>query len=92
MGAKADHDLWGQALAFETQYGDKAPEVIAAKIEQFREAGDTIEAGFWQQVAECLTELHAIRYPGTARRAGTVRDPSDPSVAPAPDRSPPPIV
>ena len=34
MGAKADQDLWGQALAYESRYGDRATDVIAKKIDQ----------------------------------------------------------
>lgn len=66
MGARADNDLWGQALAFECQYGDRATEVIASKIEKLRQAGEMTEADFLSQVADCLNDLHAIRYPGSA--------------------------
>lgn len=64
MGAKADQDLWGQVLAIEARYGDRGPEVIARKIEEFRLAGDYSDSEFWTSVAECLTDLHAICYPG----------------------------
>ncbi len=78
MGANADHDLWGQALAFESRYGDDAPRIIAGKIERLRASGEIAEADFWAQVAECLTDLHAIRYQGYA----TPRDVSlNPAVA-----------
>lgn len=67
MGAKADRDLWGQALAIESQYGDRGPEVIATMIKELRRAGDHADADFWGSVADCLTDLHAIRYPGRAK-------------------------
>lgn len=61
MGTKADHDLWGQAIAIESQYGDRGPEVLAQRIVELREAGELAEAEFWSQVAACLNDLHAIR-------------------------------
>lgn len=64
MGAKADHDLWGQALAFERRYGDDAPAAIARKVEQLKRDGEDREAAFWSLVEDCLRDLHAIRYPG----------------------------
>ncbi len=64
MGAKADHDLWGQALAIESRYGDSGPDVLADRIAALKSAGDEREADFWSLVADCLIELHAIRYPG----------------------------
>ncbi|WP_414712919.1 DUF6961 family protein [Sphingopyxis sp.] len=64
MGTKADHDLWGQALAIESRYGDRGLEVIARKVEDLCRAGQDSEAEFWSEVAECLTELHSIRWPG----------------------------
>lgn len=64
MGTKADHDLWGQALAVESQYGDRGPEVVAQRILELRKAGEVAEAAFWSQVVTCLNNLHAIRYPG----------------------------
>ncbi|MGN6690097.1 MAG: hypothetical protein ACTHJU_04045 [Sphingopyxis sp.] len=60
MGQKADHDLLGQALAFESRYGDLATGVIADKIAQLQAAGEADEADFWTEVADCLTNLHAI--------------------------------
>lgn len=86
MGANADHDLWGQALAFESRYGDDAPRIIAGKIEQLRASGEIAEADFWAQVAECLTDLHAIRYQGYATPREVPLDPT--VVAPAPNGSP----
>jgi hypothetical protein len=68
MGAKADHDLWGQALAIESRYGDRGPEVIATMIDELQHADNYSSAAFWTSVADCLKELHAIRYPG---RIGT---------------------
>lgn len=61
MGAKAEHDLWGQALAIENQYGDCGPDVLTERIRQLREAGEPTEADFWSEVAACLNDLHAIR-------------------------------
>ena len=61
MGTKADHDLWGQALAMESQYGDRGPEILAQRIVELREADERAEAEFWSQVAACLSDLHAIR-------------------------------
>jgi len=66
MGARADNDLWGQAFAFECQYGDRANGIIEEKIAQLTEEGETAEAAFWMEVSERLTQLHAIRYPGSA--------------------------
>ena len=62
MGAKAGHDLWEQARAFEATHGDRAPWVAAEKAAELRNAGETAEADFWAQVADCLTDLHAIRH------------------------------
>ena len=76
MGANADHDLWGQALAFESRYGDEAPRIIAGKIAQFKASGEVAEADFWAQVAECLTDLHAIRYQGYATPRDVSLDPA----------------
>src|SRR3546814_8822013 len=39
MGMRADRDLWGQALAIESQYGDRGLEVIARKIDELHRAG-----------------------------------------------------
>lgn len=64
MGMKADRDLWGQALAIESRYGDRGLEVIARKIDELRRAGQSSDAEFWGKVAACLTELHSIRWPG----------------------------
>ena len=64
MGMKADRDLWGQALAIESRYGDRGLEVIARKIDELRRAGQSSDAEFWGEVAACLTELHSIRWPG----------------------------
>lgn len=64
MGSNADHDLWGQVLALETQYGDRAPAVIADRIKALRTRGENREAEFWSQVVECLNDLHSIRYFG----------------------------
>jgi len=64
MGSNADHDLWGQVLALESQYGDRGPAVISERIQVLRISGEHREAEFWSQVAECLKELHAIRYFG----------------------------
>ncbi len=61
MGTKADHDLWGQALAIESQYGDRGPEVLAQRSVELRKAREFQEAEFWSEVAACLTDLHAIR-------------------------------
>src|SRR3546814_2205999 len=71
MGMRADRDLWGQALAIESQYGDRGLEVIARKIDELHRAGRYSEAEFWVEVAERLTELHAIRWPGGIREART---------------------
>ena len=49
MGAKADHDLLGQAMAAERQYGDRAPEVITKKAQALRKDGEYSEADFWTQ-------------------------------------------
>ena len=64
MGMRADRDLWGQALAIESRYGDRGLEVIARKIDELRRAGQFSDAEFWGEVAACLTELHSIRWPG----------------------------
>ena len=64
MGMRADRDLWGQALAIESRYGDSGLEVIARKIDELRRAGQFSDAEFWGEVAGCLTELHSIRWPG----------------------------
>lgn len=69
MGMRADRDLWGQALAIESRYGDRGLEVIARKIDELHRAGQYSEAEFWAEVAERLTELHAIRWPGGTREA-----------------------
>ena len=61
MGTKADHDLWGQALAIESRYGDRGPEVLTQRIRELRAAGELVEADFWTRVAVCLNDLHAIR-------------------------------
>jgi hypothetical protein len=61
---RADRDLWGQALAIESRYGDRGLEVIARKIDELRRAGQFSDAEFWGEVATCLTELHSIRWPG----------------------------
>src|SRR3546814_13398502 len=71
MGMRADRDLWGQALAIESQYGDRGLEVIARKIDELHRAGRYSEAEFWVEVAERLTELHAIRWPGGIREDRT---------------------
>ena len=73
MGAKADRDLWGQALAIESRYGDRGPEVIATMIDELRRAGADADAAFWANVADCLTDLHAIRYPGEAKSPAAER-------------------
>lgn len=65
MGAKAENDLWGQALAIESRYGDRGPEVITKMIDDLRRAGDHAGAAFWTKVAVCLTDLHEIRYVGS---------------------------
>src|SRR3546814_8216196 len=62
MGAKADNDLWGQALAIESQYGDRGPEVITTMIDDLRRSGDPSGAAFWTKIAVCLTDLHEIPY------------------------------
>lgn len=67
MGAKADKDLWGQALVIESRYGDRGPEVIVAMIAELQQAGNYADVEFWTSVAACLEDLHAIRYPGTVR-------------------------
>ncbi|WP_443027969.1 MULTISPECIES: DUF6961 family protein [unclassified Sphingopyxis] len=64
MGSNADHDLWGQVLALETRYRDRGPAVITDRIQALRASGEHREAEFWSQVAECLNDLHAIRYFG----------------------------
>lgn len=64
MGMRADRDLWGQALAIESRYGDRGLEVIARKIDELRRADESSDAEFWGEVAACLTELHSIRWPG----------------------------
>jgi hypothetical protein len=73
MGAKADHDLWGQVLAIENRYGDRGPEVLTRRIEKLREAGELAEAAFWAEVATCLNDLHSIRFgvPATKARSGS---------------------
>lgn len=63
MGMKADRDLWGQALAIESRYGDRGLEVIARKIDELRRSEQFSDAEFWGEVAACLTELHSIRWP-----------------------------
>ncbi|HET6526854.1 DUF6961 family protein [Sphingopyxis sp.] len=75
MGARAEHDLWGQALAIENQHGDRGPDVLAERVRKLREAGDPAEADFWLEVAACLNDLHAIRLDGRA-----IKKPSAPSV------------
>lgn len=72
MGAKAVHDLLGQALAFEARHGDRAPQIVAERAERLRKAGKMVDALFWSQVADCLTELHAIRY-GSAQEKGALQ-------------------
>ncbi|WP_067112866.1 DUF6961 family protein [Sphingopyxis granuli] len=67
MGAKADKDLWGQALAIESRYGDRGPKVIAAMISELQRASNYADVEFWTNVAQCLEDLHAIRYPGIVR-------------------------
>ena len=67
MGANADKDLWGQALAIESRYGDRGPEVIAAMIAELQRASNYANIEFWTNVAQCLEDLHAIRYPCTVR-------------------------
>lgn len=62
MGAKADHDLWGQVLAIENRYGDRGPEVLRQRIANFHETGELAEAAFWSEVATCLKQLHSIRF------------------------------
>lgn len=64
MGMMADRDLWGQALAIESRYGDRGLEVITRKIDELRRAGQFPDAEFWGEVAAYLTELHSIRWPG----------------------------
>lgn len=69
MGSNADHDLWGQVLALETRYGDRAPAIISDRIQVLRARGEKREAEFWSQVAECLNDLHSIRYFGGPQAA-----------------------
>lgn len=69
MGMRADRDLWGQALAIEYRFGDRGLEIIALKIDELHRAGQYSEAQFWAEVAERLTELHAIRWPGGIRES-----------------------
>lgn len=64
MGAQADHDLWGQVMSVERQFGDRGPDIVATKAQVLRRAGEFSEADFWMQVAECLTDLHAIKFDG----------------------------
>ena len=64
MGMRADRDLWGQALAIESRYGDRGLEVIARKVDELGRAGQYSDAEFWSEVAARLTELHSIRWPG----------------------------
>ncbi|WP_420496843.1 DUF6961 family protein [Sphingopyxis macrogoltabida] len=75
MGSNADHDLWGQVLALETRYGDRASAIIADRIQALRARGEDREDEFWSQVADCLNDLHSIRYFGGRRAA----DPSSPA-------------
>lgn len=81
MGMQADHDLWGQALAAERRYGDLGPEVLAQQVQKLVEAGDYREAEFWSQVATCLSELHAIRFPGDPKSSKAAAAASSPPVA-----------
>jgi hypothetical protein len=67
MGMRADRDLWGQALAIESRYGDGGPDIIARKIDACRRAGAFSEAEFWSDVAACLTQLHTIRGPSAEK-------------------------
>jgi len=78
MGMQADHDLWGQALAAERRYGDSGPEIIAQQVQKLMAAGENREAEFWSQVAECLSELHAIRFPGEPKAMRNVNTDSSP--------------
>lgn len=71
MGSNANHDLWGQVVALETQYGDRGPAVITDRIQVLRISGEHREAEFWSQVAECLNDLDAIRYFGGRTPANT---------------------
>ncbi|QUM74023.1 DUF6961 family protein [Sphingopyxis granuli] len=77
MGAKADHDLLGQAMAAERQYGDRAPEFIAQKAQALRRDGEYSEADFWAQVAGCLTDLHAIKFAGGGKAAAEASEHCD---------------
>lgn len=76
MGTKADHDLWGQALAIENRYGDRGPDVLKQKIVELRKAGEPVEAAFWAKVAECLNDLHAIRFEIPTVRRRSIPPPS----------------
>ncbi|OWQ95055.1 hypothetical protein CDQ91_14085 [Sphingopyxis witflariensis] len=72
MGMQADHDLWSQALAAERRYGDSGPDIIAQQVQKLMAAGEYREAEFWSQVAECLSDLHAIRFPGESKAMSSV--------------------
>jgi hypothetical protein len=79
MGSNADHDLWGQVLAVETQYGDRASAVIADRIQALRTRGENREAEFWSQVAECLNDLHSIRFFGGRKPVSPTRASAGPA-------------
>lgn len=72
MGAKADQDLWGQVMAAELRHGEHAPEFITQKAQALRRAGEYCEAEFWTQVAECLRDLHAIKFAGAGKVLGNI--------------------
>ncbi|SKB73561.1 hypothetical protein [Sphingopyxis flava] len=82
MGMRADRDLWGQALAIESRYGDGGPSIIGRKIDACRRAGAFSEAEFLSDVAACLTQLHTIRGPSAENArapSASRRDPMRPS-------------
>lgn len=86
MGMRADRDLWGQALAIESRYGDGGPDILARKIDACRRAGAFSEAEFWRDVAACLTELHSIRGPYVGKACGSPTDGARSAARPDPVR------
>ena len=80
MGMRADRDLWSQALAIESRYGNAGPHVVARMIDEYRCQGDFSEAAFWGDVADCLRELCRIRGPNAA--SSSIRGPAGDRPAP----------
>lgn len=53
-----NEERWAEALAFDHEHGTHGPDVLAARIHDFRSVGNERAALHWFDVGHKLIELH----------------------------------